>query len=311
VNIYISARYTCLLFTRTRRNTRACSRGVPLTKILPFELKQRIIDEVWRDLEPKTYNEISKSISECSKSVVANYIEKLAEEPNPKIQVKKYDFAYIVTPNWKLPSLALREDLDLSIIEGQYPIVNLIAKMRNSCTLGSIQEIKGKMDLTNNVRSLIEGAEKTINWWAGDFSSVHGDIPLFEKALRRQVKIQIIMNISFHSFKNAERILQLKECLPKKDKEYLQIRHWESGWRGTIVDGRVVSLVVKKHKTEPNYYSSGDPDSDATHYYEGYVVKDQQWLNYINGWWSYFWQKAGGSPEPANLIATIKEITHD
>jgi hypothetical protein len=127
--------------------------------------------------------------------------------------------------------------------------------------------------------------------------------------LKRGGAFKVLMNITEFSVKNARDILDLSREYPK-----LELRHWESYWRGMISDKRKV-LLVKKTAKSPEAalkISDGVPGSPKDFSWDIYEMDESKqnfttWVNWFIMVYYTHGEKASIGPSAKWLINELSK----
>ena len=263
----------------------------------PFSLKQIKIA-----LEKKGMKTDMRSIETAVKSL----------ERRRKIKITNLAKAIAVYLPWDFPLIEELSSLDELVRKGQYPLYAIITKMKD---IGLPEEEISTEIGSGNIRKKsmesIASAKEQIMWWGGDFSVIEEFKPSIIKALEKDgLKFRILMRIDLFSLDNACKVLELQKKYPN-----LEVRHWESNWRGTIFDEKTVRLIGKtpRRPDAQLLVGTGKPGTDIDFCYQAFHIDGaktnlKQWVNWLCMVWESHWKTAEINPKPMTLVRTLSEI---
>lgn len=238
-------------------------------------------------------------------------LRELASNPSYNVKSKVIGRSEVYWHSNILPSIEGMDQLNTLALNRQYPIHQIIAKIND------IKKVKGDYfrpedDLESGPHRssyLISETKEEVLWWAGDFSIFQEIRPYFVKFLENGGSIKILMNITQFSHDTARKILDLCADYPE-----IEMRHWESQWRGTICDRKIVWLVEKLPRRSDviKKLSDGTRGKVEDFEYLGWlidskVVRMEPWVQWFCTIWDAHWEKSKISPSPSKILEQLED----
>ena len=238
----------------------------------------------------------------------------IARDLDHIVQSKLYNIRHKIIGKsyvyWHSNNLPLVEGIDVLnklALNRQYPIHTIIAKM-NEISGPESEFLEPERDFTSGTHRtsrLISETKKELLWWSGDFSIFDMIKKHFIKFLENGGRIKILMNVTKYSLKNAKGVIELSQMYPSK----VEIRHWESQWRGAIGDRKIVWLVEKMPRRPEAMLnlSNGKMGSSDDFMYRGWYLNSNiqnqaPWVNWCCYQWDEHWKESEISPSVSELI---------
>ena len=259
--------------------------------------------------EPFSFREIHRRLSRAKKRhnprTIDRHLKQLIIDPYSQIKMKKIGKSYVVWYSWALPQVGGLDALNQLAMSGQYPITQVITKIGDvrKPTIIFFQETKGRKP--EQSARLIADAKKEVLWWAGDFSVFNEFKEDIVSFLKRGGKCRILMNITRFSRENARAILELGKQYPTQ----IELRHWQSFWRGGIFDRKKVILIEKEALTveAANKPSNGKRSSPEEFEFRSWELDGNEqnyapWVNWLLMVWNGHWEKAAIGPNAERYI---------
>jgi len=261
--------------------------------------------------EPFSFREIHRLMSNADKKhnprTIDKYLKKLIGDPFSGVKMKRVGKSYVVWFSWALPQVAGLTGLNQLATSGQYPIHQIITKINEVEKAREMYFTETKGRKPEQSANGLAGSTKEVLWWSGDFSvfkELKDDIVSF---LKRGGTLRILMNITRFSSQNAMDILDLKKQYPN-----LEVRHWESYWRGAIFDRKKVLLIEKEPKAPKATMevSNGKPSPPGKFNFRSWILKGSSqnmapWVNWFVMIWNSHWEKAAIGPKVEALIGML------
>lgn len=236
--------------------------------------------------------------------VVKRYVEVLRKDSYSNIRVKEYGRMFLVYYDWTLPSGDLRREFVEMARRNKYPIHLIVAKVWEVDPNAFVLSERGRKQTLSSLIEAIHNVKEEICWWAGDFSSFWRIKEAILNRLDDDVQLKVLMNIGPVSYENAKQIVNLKE----QYSSLVDIRHWESEWRGTIFDGKRLRLVWKMPRNIHDAISNGKMGNDSRYAYVPWETTRRDWVNVFHDIiWEDHWKMAAMSPNPKSILKIIAQ----
>lgn len=153
----------------------------------------------------------------------------------------------------------------------------------------------------NNVKSVLEKAEKKILIFSGNLSFINLQqkekkiLGILDTLVKKGISIKILCRVDIAGKKNIENVLALNY---KHGKEMVEIRHKEHPIRATIVDNKFFDIKEIKEPT-------GKISELDKKIFIFYNIKDKEWIEWLT---KIFWKMFSSSIDAKKRLVELEKI---
>lgn len=153
----------------------------------------------------------------------------------------------------------------------------------------------------NNVKSILEKAEKKILIFSGNLSFINLQqkekkiLSILDILVKKGISVKILCRVDITGKKNIENVLALNY---KHGKEMVEIRHKEHPIRATIVDNKFFDIKEIKEPT-------GKISELDKKIFIFYNIKDKEWVEWLT---KIFWKMFSSSIDARKRIMELEKI---
>ena len=153
----------------------------------------------------------------------------------------------------------------------------------------------------NNVKSILEKAEKKILIFSGNLSFINFQqkdkkiLDILDALVKKGISVKILCRVDIAGKKNIENVLALNY---KHGKEMVEIRHREHPLRATIVDNKFFDIKEIKEPT-------GKISELDKKIFIFYNIKDKEWVEWLT---KIFWKMFSSSIDAKKRLMELEKI---
>lgn len=241
--------------------------------------------------------------------IVKRCVDELCNDQYSNIKIKDFGPSLkLVYYNFALPSGDKRKEVVELARRNEYPIYMIVAKIFEVDPNAFVLTERGRDRTLSSMAEAIQNTNREIYWWAGDFSSFWRVKDLLLDRLNKKMRLKILMNIGPVSYENARQIVKMQKEFP----EQIELRHWESEWRGTIHDGERLRLIWKMRRDAHEVKSNGRVGDDQRYIYVPWETTRRDWVNLFHDViWNDHWKMASMNPKPETILNTVEQSRYN